>query len=322
MSGSTVVDKWMWRIAWLYLITPLLIFCIGWLKWFYALPVIIVMIVAGFLALRQHKNFLTIDIKKHRKTIWLCCSLLALWVFFSGIGQFSYQNGDHYARNAILKDLVEQPWPLVYDLTNWQPYGVNEPGEYMLVYYLGYWMPAALAGKIFGLQAAHFFLFLWTVLGVILVFYFICRCLRKIKLWMVLVFMLFGGMDVIPFLLNGNYHPLSHLEWWHNDYQQYTSNTSLLYWVFNQTIAPWLIIGMLFNNMPRQNIFFLYALCFFYAPFPFVGLFPFVMYSCFSRGNIPSRLRPTVFFSEYRCRRCDTGYDDGLLLQCFIGQSF
>lgn len=271
----------MWRIAYLYLIVPFIIFCLGWLKWFYSIPLVAVMIVACLLSLRQHKNFITINIRKHRRTVWLCIALLALWIFFSGIGQFSYQNRDHYARNAILRDLVEQPWPLVYDLSTSQPYGITQPGEYLLVYYLGYWLPAAVFGKLFGLQAAHFFLFLWTILGVMLVFYFICRHVRKIRLWIVFVFMLFGGMDVIPFLINGNYSPTAHLEWWHNDYQQYTSNTSLVYWVFNQSIAPWLMIAMFFNRVPRQNILFLSALCFFYAPFPFLGLIPFIAYFVF-----------------------------------------
>src|SRR5687767_7529958 len=163
MFNGTAFDKLMWRLAYLYLAIPFIVFLLGWLKWFYSIPVALIIIVACYFSLRQHKVFIAIDLKKHRRTIFICFTLLVIWIFFSGIGQFSYQNGDHYARNAVLKDLVEKPWPLVYDFTINQPYGVKVPGEYMLVYYLGYWMPAALVGKLFGLQAAHVFLFLWTL---------------------------------------------------------------------------------------------------------------------------------------------------------------
>lgn len=294
MPVSTAFDTWMWRIAYLYLVVPFIIFALGWLKWMYSLPVAVTVIAAMVFSLRQHQQFLFIPLRKHRQVILVCCSLLVVWVVFSGIGQFSYQNGDHYARNAVLKDLVEQPWPLVYDFTLQQPFGITEPGNYMLVYYIGYWMPAALVGKMFGLAAAHFFLFLWTILGVTLVFYFLCRHLKTIHVLLLLLFVLFGGMDVIPTLLNGNYHPLLHMEWWHNAHQQFTSNTSLLYWVFNQSIVPWLIVAMLFNNLPAKNMFFLCALCFFYAPFPFIGMVPVVAYFFF-RSTGRSNLFATLF---------------------------
>jgi hypothetical protein len=298
MLNGTALDKWMWRIAYLYLIIPFIIFCFGWLRWYYSIPVIFAVITAGYLSIRRHSDPIHISFSKYKRTVWICFAILVLWVLFSGIGQFSYQNSDHYARNAVLQDLVQQPWPLVYDFTKWQPYGVTEPGSYMLVYYIGYWMPAALFGKLFGLQAAHFFLFLWTVLGVTLVFYFICRHLKRISFWLLALCMLFGGMDVIPFLIQGNYHPLLHLEWWHNGYQQYTSNTSLLYWVFNQAIAPWLIIGMFFNRVPNQNMAFLCALCFFYAPFPFLGLIPFAIYFFFTAGKPGLRIKEIFSFQN------------------------
>ena len=38
----------------------------------------------------------------------------------------------------------------------------------MLVYYVGYWLPAALVGRILGWGVANFILFLWTWFGVLL----------------------------------------------------------------------------------------------------------------------------------------------------------
>jgi hypothetical protein len=72
-----------------------------------------------------------------------------LWVALSGIGGFGLQNWDFNFRNAVLHDLVDYSWPVVY------------PQGRILLYYFTYWLPAALAGKIFGWFGANIFLFVW-----------------------------------------------------------------------------------------------------------------------------------------------------------------
>ena len=57
----------------------------------------------------------------------------------SGAGGVGYQDSDWKKHNALMKDLQERSWPIVYTRD-----GVPLP----LVYNIAYYMPAALAGRI------------------------------------------------------------------------------------------------------------------------------------------------------------------------------
>lgn len=59
---------------------------------------------------------------------------------------------------------------------------------------------------------------------------------------------------------------------WHG-LLQYSSNTTLLFWVYNQTIAPWLITTLFIKKpLNFKNHIFLSALTLFFAPMSFLGL--------------------------------------------------
>jgi hypothetical protein len=167
--------------GYIYIVLPFLIFIIGWLKWYYALIISATVLISLFFSFNQYEPYPKLDIKKYPKKIIIAFSVIILWVLFSGIGGFGYQNGDHHFRNAIFRDLITHEWPVIYDI---QGIELNHPLKgktFMLVYYIGYWLPSAVVGKLFGWSAANFSLFLWTVLGLFLTYYFICCFLNLIN---------------------------------------------------------------------------------------------------------------------------------------------
>ena len=62
-----------------------------------------------------------------------------------GVGTYDWAN----KHNLIFADLVRFSWPVVY-------HGEGTPSSgLMLVYYVGYYLPAALVGKVMGWHAGN-----------------------------------------------------------------------------------------------------------------------------------------------------------------------
>ena len=231
--------------------------------------------------------------------------LVLLWVGLSGIGGYSFQNSDFLLRNAVLHDLISYRWPVIYsyiDQSGFSPYSGHDG---VLVYYLSYWLPAAFVGKFFGWQAANVALYLWTVTGVLLTLYLFFRFVRKSPLVLTLIFIFWSGMDIVGELIKGHV-PVSgeHIEWWAGLFQ-YSSNTTTLYWVFNQTITTWLVVMLFMNFKNTKSILFTYALVLPFAPFSFIGLAPFVFSYIFlgtmSHNNIPKLTTlKTIILDNFR----------------------
>ncbi len=121
--------------------------------------------------------------------------MLFLWFFLSGLGGYTFQNNDYHWRNALLRDLVYCHWPIV-QAAGTTPLHTSAA----LVYYVGHWLPVALIGKVFGLQAAQHALFAWSLLGGILAFYFFFRYLGTVNIGLGLLFIFFSGLDVVGVL--------------------------------------------------------------------------------------------------------------------------
>ena len=145
-----------------------------------------------------------------------------LWILLSGIGGFSYQTTDFIARNPIFNDLCSYDWPVIYDLTEQtdeiQEY-VNHASTAMLDYYFTYWLPVAGATKLLVLSSygSNILLYAWSVLGVFLAIYLTICFFGKTSYWILVIFILFGGLDIVPFLIKNEVLPRHQLiEWWGN----------------------------------------------------------------------------------------------------------
>jgi uncharacterized membrane protein len=234
--------KWLFRTTYLYLLLPFMIFCMGWMRLIIALPILAIVL---WVFWRLWKNTDSFDETGSTHITISGIVLTGLWVFLSGVGGYAFQNWDHHWRNAVLRDLITYDWPVIYSSSEGGPVK-------MLVYYVGYWLPSALAGKLFGWKFANFILFLWTWLGVLLAVLHLKSKIKASLFKTTLLLIFFSGMDALGALfLKSDYPtlwpPIQHLEIWAGDLQ-YSSFTTQLFWVFNQAVPAWLCIALILKN--------------------------------------------------------------------------
>ena len=148
----------------IYLLLPVLIFVLGWLKLYVAIPVAALLIYSSVVFLKNIPNGTAIPVRiKNRKYTVLIIVIIIGWVVLSGVGGFTWQNTwDHKFRNALFMDLVSKPWPVIQ-------------GDLGLCYYIGFWMPAAVVGKFFGLEMGYLFQLIWACIGVIIAVFLIFK---------------------------------------------------------------------------------------------------------------------------------------------------
>ena len=299
---------WLNHTSFFYLLIPFVLFCLTWLK----LPIgLSIVLILGWLGWKNRtsssENTFYVSFSDHKT--WMGIILLGIWVFLSGIGGGAFQNQDHHTRNAIFRDLVNYDWPVIYSKIG------SDTGRWLLVYYIGSWLPSALIGKVGGWSTAELSFYLWTWAGTCLVALQISKRLKWPLLFAALLFIFFSGMDalgvvfmrgVVPDTYPTLWPPLQHLEWWAPK-MQYSSFTTQLFWVFNQAVPAWLCVSLLINSKHNRLTLLIWSLCFFYAPLPFLGLFPLVAWAILNphleqsdrTPNLKSHIH-TIIQSSYR----------------------
>ena len=272
-------DSGFLKLAIAYLLIPYLIFFAGWLR----LPIAITLI--GLLAAAYIWIWRQIGREGEKQTdslqvgkLGLMIALLIIigWILFSGAGHFADQVGDYKKHNLMLSHLINQDWPIIQQMT--------AKDAYILVYYLGYYLPAGLFGKAFGLVAANLFQFCYTLLGVLIAFYFFLSFTKgKHPVWMVILFILFGGMDVLGWLaVNGRFPEMAgYIGPWSQSLT-YQGNSDLLFFVPQQAIPAWIVTGVVLWSRTQQSgrgyIGFVWALTLLWAPWIFLGLSPIMVW--------------------------------------------
>lgn len=278
-------DKGM-TLSLFYLFLPIFLFFFGWLRLPFAVLLFFLFL---WLFCRISQNLCVkgrgVNFKT-RPEYWITlCVVVFIWVLFSGIGGFSFQNTDFYVRNPIYRDLVNQPWPVFFDFSTQREavQAVLGSDTVAFVYYFCFWLPPALLSKLFAGKElfANIFLLAWAYLGVMLVLYQIHRYLKRCSWIIPGIFIFFSGFDAVGYrIASGDFELGTHLEWW-STYFQYSSNTTVLYWVFNQAIPVWLIVTLLLNLRGNGSGAGLSALAFGYSPFATFGMIPLAVYSIF-----------------------------------------
>lgn len=276
----------LFRISVIYFALPAIIFSISWL----ATPLAIIMIMIISWSVYQiwrskSLSYVCVSTLSRRSIFWMGLTLL-IWIVLSGIGGLAFQNWDFHWRNAVLRDLITYSWPVIY-----HPISLAEPK--LLVYYIAYWLPSALVGKIFGWGAANVFLMLWTFIGCLLVALGLCIFLRSQTIFPVFLLIFFSGLDAVGLIIRSHidpipypslWPPVQHLEVWSNPIQ-YSSTTTQLFWIFNQSVPVWLFMVLLLNGIEKRFMIFLWSLCFFITPFSALGALPYVAIEVFHNGN-------------------------------------
>ncbi len=278
-NNPTIPLSWIKRVSYLYLLVPFLIFCLGYLKAAISLVITVLflwLIIKNWARSAAERQ----SIQLSRRNLVITVIIVMVWVWLSGIGGFAFQNIDFHTRNAVFRDLVNFDWPVRY-YTN----PVNPSIPYNLVYYIGFWLPAALVGKIAGWLAANIALYVWTVLGILLTLALLATKIKLTPPKLVLILIFFSGMDAlgafiriiaVPGTVNFLWPPVFHLEWWMPSFQ-YSSFTTQLFWVFNQALPAWVCMALLYVTGERKVILLIWSLCCFYAPIPALGMFPYVV---------------------------------------------
>lgn len=261
----------------IYLSLPLLTFCIGYLRWQFALAGVAAMVYASVTYLKKRsvrfQNRGSVEVNVGMLVALLGAVLL--WTWFGGLNGMFYQTGDWEFRNPIYHDMVLHDWPVIYPEKN-----------SALNYYIGTWfVPAAvgklmvaLLGEFWGWRMARIVLWLWVsgalyVTILLLIVYTKANSVSK-QLRVFLLFVLFSGMDIVGGYLRDKLDFLFenwHLEWWHSLYQ-FSSITTCVYWVFNQSVIPWLAVMCFLFERDSRNYLLIGAACLICGPLPFVGL--------------------------------------------------
>lgn len=178
---NVTVLKWH-SCAWLLL--PVLIFMAGWMHWYIAFPLAL-LLAAGLMIPGRKKSPAKPPLPAFplftRSSFPVLAAFIALMVL-SGWGEWVNQHPDHIVRNACLSELVTSPWPVVF------------PDGDVLIYNTGFWLVPALAGKLAGLDAARALLVLWGAWGLFLSWLWLCVFSGRRSLMLALLMVMFGSL--------------------------------------------------------------------------------------------------------------------------------
>ena len=265
------------KISFLYIVLPIIVFLLGFLRLYIAIPVTIISLIILYRFLKNQNNKESFYIPKKGLLIMVVIALV--WCLFSGIGKFFFQPTyfyDHPIRNTIYRDLIMNPWPVAYD-----------SGIY-LCYYMGQWLVPSLFGKAILFMTSNetlaylignIFLYIWCTIGIILIFLWLSKTVKvstiKKIICLLLMFIFFSGLDVIGEIIQGDFEfefLLNGFEWWANFDWQYSSFTSLIFWVFNQAIVPIIITLMLYDEDSYEYRGVLLICGLLFGPYPILGL--------------------------------------------------
>lgn len=260
--------------SFLFLIVPVVLFFIGFIRWYISFPAILFL---GYTlwktGLETNKKYISFS----KISIIFILIILIVWCYLGGQGGLFYQTSDWNERNAIFRDLIQFDWPVYYEKT-----------DTLLTYYIGHWLPAAGLGKLIfmissnlklAFQIGNIFLGLWTFIGILLTFLlmniYIVPKTKNAK-WIILaVFIGFSGLDLIGCVIEKwnwqTFMGLMHLEWWSQGYQ-FSSNTTALFWVFNQAVPAWIATMLFLNEKAPKNYVLIISSLLLAATFPAVGL--------------------------------------------------
>jgi len=279
-------------LSFIYLGLPILIFTVGFLRWYIALPAACVTLLSGLYACRNNqKAHIAKELIVSRAQLLAIIAVILLWTWLGGLNGLFYQTDDWPWRNAIYHDLVEKSWPVIYP----------EKGS-ALVYYIGFWLPPALPAKLIGhltgnadltWRVAQAALWLWSCLGLLLTaltLMFYVNADTHSKRWAaLLIFIFFSGMDILGSTYDGTLHEVLSPEGLHMERitwegRQFSSITTCLYWVFNQSIISWLATACFLTEKDSRNYLYLGISCLCCGPFPFIGLVVLMFVRAFSEA--------------------------------------
>lgn len=167
------------------------------------------------------------------RTILLLGAASLLIFLLGGEGRLFYANADWQVRDAVLHDLIVNPWPFAYRQNN---------SLELLRAPIGMFLVPAVAGKAFGAAAADFALLIQNSLLLTLLLSLGSTLLTTARARVVTltVIVLFSGMDIIGEMLRSatsGGRITHHLENWSGT--QFSSHITQAFWVPQHALAGW-----------------------------------------------------------------------------------
>lgn len=184
---NLTVLKWN-TCAWLLL--PVLVFMAGWMHWYVALPLAFLLFPGLFLHLRGAASASpgadapaeAPSFPLFTTSSWIVLGGFIVLMVLSGWGEWVNQHPDHIVRNACLRELAGEPWPVVF------------PDGDALIYNIGFWLVPALGGKLAGLETARMLVPLWGAWGLFLTWLWLCVFSRRRSLLLAVMMVMFGSL--------------------------------------------------------------------------------------------------------------------------------
>lgn len=219
-------------------------------------------------------------------TLLVCIAAATLLMVLGGEGRILYANLDWQVRDAVLSDMVANPWPFAY------------PDGAMLRAPIGMYLAPALVGKAWGRGAGDMALLAQNAvfLGVLLAIGSTLFAGRRRQSVALALFLLFSGLDILGQIKVGHaagLTPSAHLEGWGPS--QYSSTLTLAFWVPQHALAGWL--GALAILLWRERrlglgaLLMLPPLLALWSPFAAIGMLPFLCVALASEARY-RRIRP------------------------------
>lgn len=263
-------------LTFIYMYAAVVVFFIGWLRPVCAAAACVALGIGLFLGLRSWRREMEDTVYLSKGTLCIGGLLVLFLCWHTGIGAFTGQAGDWIKHNAVMHDLAEREWPVIYR---------TDYGESMLSYYTGFYLLPAIAGKIFGsfrvMELAQYGL---ASIGLFLLWILVIKA-GEVKggkrqlLCLILLFVFSSGMLPLGQAVCGSLYPdnfpFGSHEWMNPETVriQYSSNWILLKWVPGQTIVPWQATALLLLRPHKPQNYVLVGLpVLLYSGFAMVGL--------------------------------------------------
>lgn len=236
LVGASVGLDWLDRVVCTYLALPVFLFCL----WFTPPFAALLLVLLGYGSYRAMSGSKGQAAGLRGPWLATICLLSLVWTAIAGVGHFFYAASDWIIRDAVLHDLVISGWPPSY---------TDEQGASLILRApVGYYLPSAVIGRLWGLEAANISLYLWTALGFALFLASTCRLFETgtQRATCLVLMLLFGGMDVLGFTWRAGHPPAlgEGVEWW-LQIIQFPSNAYLMAWAPNHALPAWLGIAMI-----------------------------------------------------------------------------
>ena len=284
-----------------YVAVPVILFLGGYLTPWISVPLILLLAVSlARQLLSAHAGATT-----QAPSPGLRVAIAVLAVAFAtgaGVGGFAAQDGDYVKHNALFKDLMELDWPLAYQEAG------PERAPRVLNTYVGYYLPAGLVGKLFGVRAGFAFTLAWAALGLYLAMRWFLLLVEGRSAWLGALLLFFGGLDLLGYVVVNGKFPAGPT----NDFSGWMSSIAGqldgLFWIFpsspailangpHHVLPSWIALLMVMHDSVRRHsagrVMFLWSTTTFVSAFFALGMLPFL--ACCAAGR---KLRELLTFEN------------------------